>query len=327
MAKVTSFGLADIRRAAKVLEGVAVRTPVLTSPALDDLTGGRVFLKCENLQRGGSFKFRGAYNKLMSVPEEERAAGVCAISSGNHAQAVAYAAQLLGIKAVILMPEDAPPEKLEATRAYGAEVVTYDRYSMPQSEAGKRLREETGLAFISSHDDPMISAGAGTAALELLDDVPGLDYLFAPIGGGGGMAGYCTVMKELRRDSVVVGAEPAASGIAKRSFDAGERVSIPVPKTIADGQQLTTLGEFPFAVMPDRVNDVVEVEDAQIIDAIRFLFERVKIVVEPSGAIALAALMERRNLDGRSAGVILSGGSIGIRRLHSYLEASKATRI
>jgi threonine dehydratase/multidrug efflux pump subunit AcrA (membrane-fusion protein) len=323
--KVTSFGLDDIRRAAQVLEGVAVRTPVLTSPVLDDLAGGRVFLKCENLQRAGSFKFRGAYNKLLSVPEEERAAGVCAISSGNHTQAVAYAAQILGIKAVILMPEDAPPEKLEATQAYGAEVVTYDRYSMPQSEAGKRLREETGLTFISSHDDPMISAGAGTAALELIDEVPALEYLFAPIGGGGGMAGYATVMKELRPDSVVIGAEPSASGIAKHSLDSGERVSIPVPKTIADGQQLTTLGEFPFGVMRGRVDSVFEVDDARIIDAMRLLFERVKIVVEPSGAIALAALIERGDLGGRSAGVILSGGSISIERLHSYLQLNNSS--
>ena len=327
MAKDTSFGLDDIRRAAQVLEGVAVRTPVLTSPALDDLAGGRVFLKCENLQRAGSFKFRGGYNKLLSVSEAERAAGVCAISSGNHAQAVAYAAHILGIRAVILMPEDAPPEKREATESYGAEVITYDRYSMPQSEAGRRLREETGLTFISSHDDPMISAGAGTAALELLEDVPSLEFLFAPIGGGGGMAGYATVMKELRPESVVVGAEPAASGIAKHSLDSGERVSIPVPKTIADGQQLTTLGEFPFAVMRGRVDAVIEVEDAQIIDAIRFLFERVKIVAEPSGAIALAALIARGDLAGRSSGVIISGGSISISRLHSYLEIPTTSRL
>lgn len=318
-ADVDVFDIGDIEKSAEVLRGVANRTPVLTSRTLDGLAGGSVLLKCENFQRTGSFKFRGAYNKLLSVPEAERNAGVCAISSGNHAQAVALAAQILGVRAVILMPEDAPIQKLEATRSYGAEVVTYDRYSMPQYEAGRRLREDTGLEFISSHDDPMISAGAGTAAIELLEDAGSIDMLLAPIGGGGGMAGYATVIKERIPDALVVGAEPAASRIAKRSLEAGERVSIDVPKTIADGQQLTTLGKLPFAVMQQHVDDVVAVADAQIVDAIKFFLSRMKIVVEPSGAIALAALLKSGDLGGRRAGVIVSGGNLGDDRLRSLL--------
>jgi threonine dehydratase len=318
MTRVGLLDIADIEEAAETLRGVARRTPVLTSRMLDEAAGGSVFLKCENFQRTGSFKFRGAYNKLMSVPEAELSAGVCTISSGNHAQAVALAAQILGVRAVILMPEDAPKEKLEATRSYGAEVITYDRYSIPQHEAGRRLREETGLEFISSHDDPKISAGAGTAALEFLEEVPDLGILFAPIGGGGGMAGYATVMKARRTDSVVIGAEPAASGIAKRSLESGTRVSIEVPKTIADGQQLTRLGELPFAVMQRLVDEVEDVQESEIIEAVLFLFDRMKIVAEPSGAIALAAVLEHGDLGGGTAGVIISGGNIGIDRLHSY---------
>lgn len=318
MARVGLLDIVEIEEAAATLKGVADKTPVLTSRTLDEAAGGSVFLKCENFQRTGSFKFRGAYNKLTSLPEADLSGGVCAISSGNHAQAVALAAQILGIRAVILMPEDAPKEKLEATRSYGAEVITYDRYSIPQHEAGRKLREETGLTFISSHDDPKISAGAGTAALELLEDVPDLGMLFAPIGGGGGMAGYATVMKARRPDSTVIGAEPAVSGIAKRSLESGTRVSIEVPKTIADGQQLTTLGELPFAVMQELVDEVEEVKEDEIIEAVLFLFNRMKIVAEPSGAIALAALLVRGDLEGKTAAVIISGGNIGIERLRSY---------
>lgn len=318
-AMISLLDISGIEQAAEVLRGVANRTPVLTSRTLNEMAGGSVFLKCENFQRAGSFKFRGAYNKLLSVPESDRKSGVCAISSGNHAQAVALSAQILGVRAVILMPEDAPTEKLEATRSYGAEVITYDRYSIPQYEAGRKLREETGLEFISSHDDPKISAGAGTAALELIEDEGPMDMLFAPIGGGGGIAGYATVVKELGPDAVVVGAEPAVSRIAKRSLESGRRVSIEVPKTIADGQQLTILGELPFAVIQQHVDDVVAVEDAQIVEGIRFFFNQMKIVVEPSGAIALAALLAFGDLEGRRAGVIVSGGNLGAARLSSLI--------
>ena len=312
--------LADVRQAAGVLNGVANHTPVLTSRTLDDAAGGRVFLKCENFQRSGSFKFRGAYNKILSLSPEDKRQGVCAVSSGNHAQAVALAAKIEGVRAAILMPEDAPAAKLKATKSYGAEVISYDRYSIPQYEAGQKFQSKTGLNFISSHDDPLISAGAGTSALELFEETGPIDFLFAPIGGGGGIAGYATVAKALYPESKVVGAEPAASGIARRSLDSGERVSIDVPRTIADGQQLTILGEFPFAVMQERVDDVVAVEDSELIEAMAFLFDRLKIVVEPSGAMGVAALFKHGDLRGRSAGVIVSGGNVGASRFAALLE-------
>ena len=309
------LSLDDVRRAAAGLEGVANRTPVLTSRTLDERVGAHLFLKAESFQRTGSFKFRGAYNVVSSLPPEERRRGVCTVSSGNHAQALALAARLLGVPAVILMPEDAPPAKLAATRGYGAEVVVYDRYSMPQAEAGRRLQEERNLTFVSSHDDQRISVGAGTAALELLDDAGDLDVLVAPIGGGGGMAGYSTVVKERCPGARVIGAEPAASRVNAQSLAAGHRVEIDIPRTIADGQQLTTPGRFPFEVMRHTVDDVVAVTDEQILDAMVFLFDRMKIVTEPSGAIATAALLSGL-ADVRDArvGVVVSGGNVGVER-------------
>lgn len=296
--------LADVRRAADVLDGVVLHTPALEHESL-------VF-KCENLQRSGSFKFRGAFNKVSSLSEAERARGVCTISSGNHAQALALVARELGLRAAILMPEDAPPEKVAATRGYGAEVVTYDRYSMPQTEAGRRFAAERAMTFVSAHDDPMISAGAGTAALELFEDAGPLDVIVAPIGGGGGIAGYATVAKAMSAGTRVLGVEPAAGGITKKSLAAGERLSMDVPKTIADGQQLTTPGAYPFEVMRERVDEVVLVSDEEIVAAMVFLFEQLKVVAEPSGAIATAAVL-REKPQGR-VGVIISGGNIGIDR-------------
>ena len=240
---------------------------------------------------------------------------MCTVSSGNHAQALALAARLVGVPAVILMPEDAPPAKLAATRGYGAEVVVYDRYGMPQAEAGRRLQEERGLTFVSSHDDPRISAGAGTAALELLDEVGDLDVLVAPIGGGGGMAGYSTVMKALRPSVRVVGSESAASQVNARSLAAGHRVDIDIPRTIADGQQLTTPGRFPFEVMQQTVDDVVAVTDDQILDAMAFLFDHLKVVTEPSGAIATAAVLSGLvDVADARVGVVITGGNVGLDR-------------
>lgn len=321
------FGIEDVRRAASRLEGVSNRTPVFTSRTLDRRIGGSVFLKAENLQRGGSFKFRGAYNKLATIPERLREAGVCAISSGNHAQALALAAAEFGVKAVILMPADAPSAKINATREYGAEVLTYDRYSIPQNEAGEQLRQETGLTFISSHDDPEIAAGAGTAGLELFDEVKNLDVVVAPIGGGGGMSGYATVAKALNPNLRVIGVEPAASGVTKRSLAAGERIRIDIPRTIADGQQLTTPGEFTFGVMQQHVDEVVVVEDQEIIDTIIFFLERMKLIVEPSGAIATAAvLMNKIETGGSRIGTVISGGNIGLDRLEGLLSKSMEIR-
>jgi threonine dehydratase len=302
---VKLLGLDDVVQAATLLDGVARRTPVLETETM--------LFKCENLQRSGSFKFRGAYNKVALLSEEERLRGVCTVSSGNHAQALALVAREIGLRAAILMPADAPREKVEATRAYGAEVVTYDRYSMPQAEAGRRFAAERGMTFVSAHDDPMISAGAGTAALELFADAGEIDTLVAPIGGGGGIAGYATVAKQLRPSCRVVGVEPAAGGVTRRSLHADERLSIEVPNTIADGQQLTSPGAYPFEVMRERVDEVVLVDDAEIVRAMAFLFDRLKVVAEPSGAIATAAVLAG-NVGGGRVGVIISGGNIGVDR-------------
>jgi threonine dehydratase len=315
------FGLDDVTRASGVVSDVVLRTPVLTSRTLDELVGAKVLLKCENLQRTGSFKFRGAFNTLASLTKEERERGVCAVSSGNHAQALALAAREFGAPAVILMPEDAPPVKIAATRGYGAEVVLYDRYSLPQDEAGRRLRDERGLVFVSSHDDPRISAGAGTAALELIQDEGPIDALIAPVGGGGGMAGYATVVDALCPGARIVGVEAEASRLATRSLAEGDRVRIEVPRTIADGQQLTILGAFPFEVMRRLDVEMVTATEDQILAAMSFLFERLKIVTEPSGAIALAALLAGTiRAPGRRVGIIVSGGNIGARRFASLLE-------
>ncbi|MGH9185210.1 MAG: pyridoxal-phosphate dependent enzyme [Acidimicrobiales bacterium] len=315
MGDPSGFSLDDIRWAAERLDGIAHRTPVHSSRTLDRLAGGRVRLKCENFQRGGAFKFRGAYNAMSALPERERRRGVCAVSSGNHAQAVAIAAQVLGVPVVICMPEDAPSAKLEATAGYGAQVVLYDRYSMPQWEAGQRLQAERGLTFISSHDDPMIAAGAGTAALELIEDTGPLDVLLAPVGGGGGMAGHATVVDALCPTATVIAVEPAASRLLSRSIAAHQRVTVEVPHTIADGQQLTQLGAWTFDVLEQRVHQVVAVDDGAIVDAMRFVFDHLKLVTEPSGVIAVAALLSGQvPLEGRSAGVIVTGGNVGVQR-------------
>lgn len=317
-----AFGLHDVEQAAERLIGVAHRTPVHTSRTLDARIGGRAHLKAEVFQRGGSFKFRGAYNRIALLAPEERARGVCAISSGNHAQAVAVAAAEFGVPAVILMPTDAPAVKLAATRGYGAEVVLYDRYAVPQHEAGERLRRERGLTFIESHDHPHIAAGAGTAALELLDEVGDLDVLVVPIGGGGLMAGCATVAKARRPGMRVVGVEASASGVAKRSLAAGERQRIDIPRTIADGQQLTTPGAFTFTVMLRLVDEVVLVDDDEMVDAMAFLFDRTKLVVEPSGAAAAAALLAGKvDVEGERVGVLVSGGNVGVDRFGGLLQA------
>jgi threo-3-hydroxy-L-aspartate ammonia-lyase len=300
--------LDDVRAAAERLRGVAHRTPTFRSRTLDERAGARVVLKAENLQRGGAFKFRGAYNAIASLPDEQRARGVAAFSSGNHAQAVALAAALLGTRAVILMPTDAPPTKLEATRGYGAEVVTYDRYGEDREALGAALAQEHGLALIPPFDHPDVVAGQGTAALELLEDEPELDVLVTPVGGGGLVAGT-TLAAEGRR---VVGVEPEAGDDVRRSLASGDRVRVDVPRTIADGLQTTQVGAVPFEVLNGRV-EVVTATDAELVDAMRFLFERLKLVVEPSGAAGVAALLAGK-IEGERIGVVLSGGNVGAAR-------------
>jgi threo-3-hydroxy-L-aspartate ammonia-lyase len=303
--------LDDVRAAARVLDGVAHRTPVMTSRTLGD----GISLKCESFQRGGAFKFRGAYHFVSSLTEEQRRKGVCAISSGNHAQAVALSARELGVRAAILMPEDAPAAKLAAVEGYGAEITTYDRYSKPQVQAGREFAEATAMTFVPAYDHPRIAAGAGTAALELIEDAGELDLLVAPIGGGGLMAGCATVVKALHPEARVIGVEAAASAVTKRSLEAGERIQIPVPRHLADGQMLTQPGEFTFAVMQELVDEVVLVGDDEILAAMAFLFDRLKLVTEPSGAICVAALLAGHiPLDGARAGVLVSGGNVGLAR-------------
>ena len=305
----------DIRDAAAQLTGIAHRTPVLRSRTLDGLVGAEVFLKCENFQRIGAFKFRGAYNAVSRLPPEQLAKGIAAYSSGNHAQAVALAARELGTTAVILMPEDAPPSKMEATAGYGAEIVTYDRYTGDRTAIGQALAAERGLALIPPYEHPHVIAGQGTAALELIEEIGDLDALVVPVGGGGLIAGSATVAKALNQNTRVIGVEPEAGDDTKRSLEAGRRVSIPVPRTIADGQAVDTPGELTFSVNQRLVDEIALVSEDRIRDAMRFAFERLKIVVEPSGATGLAALLSGRI--GRvppRVGVILSGGNIDARR-------------
>jgi len=312
------IGLEDVQAAARRLDGVAHRTPVFTSRTLDGLIGASAHLKAECFQRGGAFKFRGAYNKIASLPEHVRRRGVLAYSSGNHAQAVAIAASLLGTHATILMPEDAPAAKADATRGYGADVVTYDRWTESREEIGARLAEERELELVKPYDDPLVMAGQGTTALELLADVKGLDVLVTPVGGGGLIAGCSTVTRALSPDMRVIGVEPEAGDDTARSFATGTRVQIDVPRTIADGLQTTSPGELTFAVNRELVDEIVTVSDDQIVEAMMFLFDRMKLVVEPSGAIGVAALLAGR-IPGSRVGVVLSGGNVGAARFAELL--------
>jgi threo-3-hydroxy-L-aspartate ammonia-lyase len=309
---------ADVEAAAQRLAGIAHRTPVLTSRTLDGIAGASVHLKAENFQRGGAFKFRGAYNKIASLPDDVRSRGVLAFSSGNHAQAVAIAAALLDARATIVMPEDAPQAKLDATRGYGAEVILYDRWRDDREEIGSRLSAERGVALVRPYDDPLVMAGQGTAALELLAEVSDLDVLVAPVGGGGLIAGCATVAKP--RGLRVVGVEPEAGDDTARSLAAGERIQGGVPHTIADGLQAPSPGELTFAVNRELVDEIVTVSDAEIVDAMVFLFDRLKLVVEPSGAVGVAALLAGR-IDGARIGIVLSGGNVGAARFADFVRA------
>ena len=309
------IALEDVRAAAARLHGVAHRTPVLTSRHLDELTGAHVFLKAENLQRTGAFKFRGATNAVASLDDAERERGVATISSGNHAQALALAARLHGARAVILMPVDSPASKMAATRAHGAEVIEFDRYGEDRDALLAELVAERGLVPIHPYDDPRVMAGQGTVATELLEQAGPLDLLLVCVGGGGLIAGCATAAKALQPGIGVVGVEPEAGDDMRRSLRAGERVRIPVPRTIADGQQLPVPGELTFAVARRLVDEVVLASDAEIVTAMRLLFERLKTVAEPSGACALAALLAGR-LDARGlrVGVTISGGNVTAER-------------
>ena len=311
---------ADVVAAAGRLRGVAHRTPVVTSRTLDARTGASAFLKCENLQRMGAFKFRGAYNRIAQLTPAERARGVVAFSSGNHAQGVALAAQLLGVPATIVMPSDAPAAKVAATREYGAEIVPYDRQTMNRGTIAAQLAAERGAALVPPYDDPAIVAGQGTVALELFEDVPDLDVLLVCTGGGGLLAGCALAASGLRPGAAIYGVEPEAGDDFAQSFASGERVEIPVPVTIADGQQTTSPGELTFPIVKRLCAGILIVSDDELRAAMRFAFERLKLVIEPSGASALAALLfGKLDLRGKRVGVVISGGNVDAARYAEIL--------
>jgi len=316
-----AVGIDDIRAAAARLAGVAHRTPVLTSRTLDARTNARVFLKAENFQRMGAFKFRGAYNRLAQLTDDERRRGVVAFSSGNHAQGVALSAQLLGVAATIVMPDDAPAAKLAATRGYGAEVITYDRATMNRAELAETIAAERGAVVVPPYDDERIVAGQGTAALELIEETGPLDVLAVCLGGGGFLAGSAIAATALAPGVAVYGVEPAAGDDWLQSWNAGSRVSIPVPQTIADGQQTQAPGELTWPIARALCAGIVTVSDDELLDAMRFAFERLKIVLEPSGASALAAvLFGKIDVAGKRVGVMLSGGNVDPRIFARALE-------
>lgn len=301
----------DIAAAAARLQGVANITPVQTSRTLDGLAGCESFLKCENFQRGGAFKFRGAYNAISQLEPQHRARGVVAFSSGNHAQGTALAARLLGVPAVICMPDDAPPVKLAATRGYSAEVIIFDRQTTDREALGRSIAAERGMALIPPYDHPHIMAGQGTAALELVQTIPDLDALLIPVGGGGLLSGCAMAARTINPRIRVFGVETAGSDDTRQSFQRGERVCIPAPDTIADGMRTQSPGALTFPVVQRYVEDIFVVSDAEVLETLRFLLLRMKLVVEPTGAVALAALL--RGLcppQCRRVGVLISGGNI-----------------
>jgi len=312
----------DVAAAARRLDGVANTTPVLTSRTLDQRLGARVFLKCENLQRVGAFKFRGAYNALSRLSPAARAAGALAYSSGNHAQAVALAGSLLGIDTTIVMPRDAPAVKLAATRGYGAEVVTYDRAHQRREKIGAHLAAEHGLALVPPFDHADVIAGQGTAARELLIHTGRLDLLLTPCGGGGLLSGSALAARALSPGCRVVGVEPAAGDDATRSFHSGRLVRVEDPDTIADGARTAALGDLTFPLVRRLVDDMVTVDDDALVEAMRFAFERMKLVIEPTGVLGLAALLRGwvAGVGGR-VGVIISGGNVDARQLAGWLES------
>ncbi|HEY8457172.1 MAG TPA: threonine/serine dehydratase [Actinopolymorphaceae bacterium] len=307
--------LDDVRSAHSRLADVIHRTPVMTSRHLDEVVRARLFFKCENFQRIGAFKLRGAFNALSRLDQRQLDDGVISFSSGNHAQAVALAAQIVGTKATIGMPADAPPEKLAATKGYGAEIVPYDRYTQDRLALARTLAAERHLTIIPPYDDVNVIAGQGTVALELLEEVPDLDMLVVPIGGGGLIAGCATVAKALRPGLRVIGVEPETADDTKRSLLAGTRVSVPVSRTIADGLAASIPGELTFSINRHLVDDVVLVPDDEIRHAMVTAFERLKIVLEPSGAVGLAALLAgRAPMPADRIGVVLTGGNISAAR-------------
>ncbi|MBQ0533811.1 threo-3-hydroxy-L-aspartate ammonia-lyase [Providencia huaxiensis] len=303
----------DVKAAAQRIAGFAHKTPVLTSTTANKEFGGELFFKCENFQRMGAFKFRGAFNALSLLSPEQKKAGVIAFSSGNHAQGIALAAQLLHIPATILMPNDAPGVKVAATQGYGATVIRFERYKENREVLCQQLATEQGLTIIPPYDHPDIIAGQGTAAKELIEEVGELDALFVCLGGGGLLSGCAIATRELSPNCQIYGVEPLAGNDAQQSFRRGEIVHIDTPKTIADGAQTQHLGNYTFAVIKNKVDDIFTVTDEQLIDRMKFYAERMKIIVEPTGCLSYAAALAHKELfQGKRVGIIVSGGNVDI---------------
>lgn len=311
---------ADVDSAAEQIRGVAHRTPVATSRTVDQRTGGHLFFKCENFQRGGAFKFRGAYNALSRLSADERRRGVVTFSSGNHAQAIALAGQLLGIPRVIVMPTDAPAVKRIATEGYGGEVVLYDRERDDREAIGRRLSAERGLVLIPPYDHPHIIAGQGTAARELFEEVGPLDLLFVPCGGGGLLSGSALAAGAISPGCRVVGVEPSAGDDATRSFRTRTLQTVHNPKTVADGARTPSLGALTFSLILQHVADMTTVDDATLLETMFYVWERMKLVVEPTGALgAAAAIHGNIPVAGKRVGVILSGGNVDLTQVAAWL--------
>jgi threonine dehydratase len=318
-----SIDFDDIVRAHERMAGFAHRTPVMTSSTANELTGAQLYFKCENFQRMGAFKFRGAYNALSRFTPQQRVRGVVAFSSGNHAQAIALSARLLSMPAVIVMPTDAPAVKIAATRGYGGEVVLYDRYTEDRQEIGRRLAEERGLTLIPPYDHPHVMAGQGTCAKELIEEVGPLDVLLVPLGGGGLLSGCATATKAMAPNCTVIGVEPEAGNDGQRSFRSGQIVHIDTPSTIADGAQTQFLGQFTFPVLQQRVDDILTASDAELVEAMKFFAARMKMIVEPTGCLGAAlAFGKQLDLRGKRVGVIISGGNVDLLRFATLIQGA-----
>lgn len=313
MSDITLPTYSDVAAAAERIKGHAHQTPVLTSRTVNEEFDGEVFFKCENYQRMGAFKFRGAMNALSQFTDEQRAAGVVAFSSGNHAQAIALSARPLGIPATIVMPLDAPAAKVAATRGYGATVVEYDRYTQDREQIGRDLAAEHGFTLIPPYDHPHVIAGQGTAVKELLEETGPLDVLFVCLGGGGLLAGSALASRHLAPGCTIYGVEPEAGNDGQQSFRSGKIVHIETPKTIADGAQTQHLGQYTFPIIQQNVNDILTVSDKELVSCMRFLAERMKMVVEPTGCLGFAAARAMKNeLRGKRVGIVISGGNVDI---------------
>jgi threonine dehydratase len=314
----------DIEDAKQRLAGVAHRTPVLHSRQFDEESGATVYFKAENLQRGGAFKFRGAYNKIKAETERRKVPAVVAFSSGNHAQAVALVSRLLGIRATVVMPLDAPQAKIDATRGYGAEVVLYDRATQSRDDLAEQICRERGAVLVPPFDDELIMAGQATGAVELLEEVPDLDAVVVPVSGGGLLGGWATAARKLRPGIAIYGAEPESAADTKQSLDAGQRVEVPENPTIADGLRVTSPGKLTFPIVKEMVKDILLVSDAEMVETLTWMLERMKVLVEPSGAAAAAAVRHKKaDFTGQRVGVVLSGGNVDLARLAEYIASRR----